>query len=292
MDDNPAKLRREAEAFMASWLTKSSDVDLASSAAESLCTWDIPGPSDPLHWESVSSLSLDLKLKVPATSPFFSFNSSSYEADASNGSDGHVDERHLASHANSTDTLAATFPQLSMDNPGARDGIGVGAMRSTKCSRRFSDPEQSSRQCTRRTEVNDSKGCRRASDPAAAKEPKTCKRRVQPNHVRGSESRQFVSTDPSKTYLPHLRLGDTARLMDMIPISPLSDIEAKLFIQDFCFVLRSNGQYTYAIVADRDRESFRVVLGEEGSTKVLRREYWDSSIRLVNHQTARRGWRK
>lgn len=282
MSPHPVKLKREAEAFMASWLTKSSEVD-PSSAAESMCTWDIWGPSDPLHWESVSSLSLDLK-------PRESLNSSSYEADVSNRSDGRADERHLTSHANSTDTLAATFLRLSMDDPGARDGARVGAMCPPKCSRRFSDPGLSSRRCARRTEASDPRGGRRASDTFAARAPMTvtCKCGARPNDERGAECRQLVWVP--KTFLPHLRLGDTARLMDMIPISPLSDIESSLFIQDFCFVLRSNGQYTYAIVADRDGESFRVVLDEAGSTKVLRREYWDSSIRLVNRQTARRGW--
>ena len=279
---HPVKLKREAEAFMASWLTKSSELDPAASAAESLCTWDIMGPSDPLNWESVSSLSLDVKLKE-------SLNMSSYEADVSNRSNGRADERHLASHANSTDTLAANFLELSMKDSGAKDGAGVGAMRPPKWSRRFSDPGQQSRRCARRKEVSDPKGGRRASVPAEVEAQKTCKRRVRPNRARGAEGRQLVSADPSKTFLPHLRLGDTALLMDMIPISSLSDIETSLFIQDFCFVLRSNGLYTYAIVADRDSESFQVVLDDAGSTKVLRREYWDSSIRLVNRQAARRG---
>jgi len=56
---------------------------------------------------------------------------------------------------------------------------------------------------------------------------------------------------------------------------------------DFAFVLRSNGSWTYAIVAERTFHKdlglvLRFVLDKKGTTKTIRRKYWEKGVRLVN----------
>ena len=59
---------------------------------------------------------------------------------------------------------------------------------------------------------------------------------------------------------------------------------------DFAFILRSNGEWTYSIVADRpvseDGPVIRFVMDGKGSTKTIRKKYWAKGIRCVNTQLA------
>lgn len=58
---------------------------------------------------------------------------------------------------------------------------------------------------------------------------------------------------------------------------------SSLQIHDFAFNLRSNGKFTYAIVADKQDQdnNIRFVVDTQGNPKVLARKNWMSSIRLV-----------
>ena len=54
-------------------------------------------------------------------------------------------------------------------------------------------------------------------------------------------------------------------------------------MHDFAFIRRSNGSWTYAIVADFPTpSSIRFVTDTKGSTKTLKKEHWVKSVRLVN----------
>lgn len=56
---------------------------------------------------------------------------------------------------------------------------------------------------------------------------------------------------------------------------------------DFAFVLRSNGTWTYSVVAERSYHKdlglvLRFVLDKKGTTKTLKRKYWERGVRTVN----------
>lgn len=127
------------------------------------------------------------------------------------------------------------------------------------------------------------------------------------DHTRNDSRERITSpgsdkhcTKAHKTY----RLGEAARsTSDLLMYSPgetsgnQSDyfrIISSLNTFDFAFIKRSNGQFTYAILADRfidkdrkhggrrDEECMRFVLSSKGTTKVIRRKFWLEMIRLVN----------
>ena len=96
------------------------------------------------------------------------------------------------------------------------------------------------------------------------------------------------------TSLPGYHLGHIIKHRShmIIPSTPekaVSDADS-LNPLDFCFIKRSNGQWTYSIVADRptiegmewEGGCIRFVLDAKGSTKTIRRKYWERGIRLVN----------
>jgi len=99
----------------------------------------------------------------------------------------------------------------------------------------------------------------------------------------------------STTSLPGYQLGHRAQKRShMIILSKKADpkiaIANALSLQslDFAFVLRSNGDWTYSIVADKpitedDGMAIRFVLDEKGSTKTIRKKYWGRGIRLINN---------
>ncbi|KAL3787533.1 hypothetical protein HJC23_013742 [Cyclotella cryptica] len=86
-----------------------------------------------------------------------------------------------------------------------------------------------------------------------------------------------------------LTLGDIATPQDMhIEPNPQKAHEnaASLRLHSFAFILRSNGDWTYAILTNRPVESgpeasIRFVLDTEGRTKILKSKYWSKCIRLV-----------
>ena len=94
---------------------------------------------------------------------------------------------------------------------------------------------------------------------------------------------------PSAEISQELELGDVASPRDiLIPSSAHQAHEeaASLAIHSFAFILRSTGEWTYAILSDRPIEtgpnaSMRFVVNTEGNTKTLKAKHWASYIRLV-----------
>ena len=86
-----------------------------------------------------------------------------------------------------------------------------------------------------------------------------------------------------------LKLGDFGTTQDMHIETDREEAYAKaasLPIHSFAFVRRSNGEWIYAIVANRPVEngpeaSIRFVVDQEGNTKTLKCKYWSTCIRLV-----------
>jgi len=119
------------------------------------------------------------------------------------------------------------------------------------------------------------------------------------NQLRLNNSSSSLS---SMTSLPRYALGDTLRSPDHMD-TPLTVQKAiknadSLQTHDFAFVLRSTGQWCYAIVAKKiipeglptnakcKKEdiaaSILFVLDKQGATKKVKRKHWGKLIRLVN----------
>ena len=92
-------------------------------------------------------------------------------------------------------------------------------------------------------------------------------------------------------YRPDYKLGQTVRSTSHIKI-PTSSQNAMQQVStlmkfDFAFIKRSNGLYSYAILAyrtnnDNKGESLTFVMDDKGCTKMIRKKYWCEYIRLVN----------
>ena len=84
------------------------------------------------------------------------------------------------------------------------------------------------------------------------------------------------------TYLHHLCIGDVGSVQDMrLKSDPVR--VSLLQIHNFAFVRRSDGQWTYAILAYREGDAALIfVVDTDGGTKTVRRGRWHSHIRLVN----------
>lgn len=102
--------------------------------------------------------------------------------------------------------------------------------------------------------------------------------------TQSQQATSIASNSRASTYLPHLDLGDAGSPQDMIPDSFESSIDS-LQIHDFAFILRSDNQWTYAIIAERPKDTIRFVVDESGSAKFLSRKKWNDHIRLVNPQS-------
>jgi hypothetical protein len=122
------------------------------------------------------------------------------------------------------------------------------------------------------------------------------------------------------TFLPHLQIGENGTSKDMITVSNRAinfKMANSLQTHDFAFVLRSNGDWTYAIVAHRglidtssgdvivahngltetsifahkglietsSEDVLLVVVDPAGRTKTLTKMYWSTCIRMVNSDT-------
>lgn len=89
----------------------------------------------------------------------------------------------------------------------------------------------------------------------------------------------------SSTCLGHLDLGDVGASGEMLDCDPLLARELVFGLRrhDFAFVLRSDGRWTYAIIAERQEKKLRFVVDKNGSTKSVYRKDWLDSIRLVNN---------
>jgi len=119
--------------------------------------------------------------------------------------------------------------------------------------------------------------------------PGGTKMKRQEQTSRSSSSKNATNVgDHNSTFLPHLDLGDVGTTKDMntfesILSKPIALERMNcLRVHDFAFILRSHGQWTYAIIADKQDDAIRFVMNANGDTKVLSRKRWYSSIRLVN----------
>mmetsp|Transcript_29142 Transcript_29142/g.60743 ORF Transcript_29142/g.60743 Transcript_29142/m.60743 type:complete len:223 (-) Transcript_29142:123-791(-) len=104
----------------------------------------------------------------------------------------------------------------------------------------------------------------------------------------------------SSTCLHHLDLGDVGTSRDMLIVNTTNDdntnaanananrLVSSLQKHDFAFVLRTDGSWTYAILAERREESMRFVVSLKGATKTMTRSRWLDSVRLVNNLQNRR----
>lgn len=100
--------------------------------------------------------------------------------------------------------------------------------------------------------------------------------------------------DPSEVaprmFLPQYSLGDAASEGDMItPSDPEESLRlvVSLKLHDFAFVLRCNGTWTYAIVADfpvkrHEYARMQFVVDARGRTKTLDLQFWSTHVRLVS----------
>eukprot|EP00581_Thalassiosira_minuscula_P002027 CAMPEP_0183736610 /NCGR_PEP_ID=MMETSP0737-20130205/49726_1 /TAXON_ID=385413 /ORGANISM="Thalassiosira miniscula, Strain CCMP1093" /LENGTH=299 /DNA_ID=CAMNT_0025970659 /DNA_START=108 /DNA_END=1007 /DNA_ORIENTATION=+ len=95
-----------------------------------------------------------------------------------------------------------------------------------------------------------------------------------------SRNRENAEKVNNGTFLPHLDIGDVGAFQDMVQESSSSEID-DLRKHEFAFILRSNGQWTYAIVADRQDDSMLFVVDPTGSRKYISKGKWSASIRLV-----------
>jgi hypothetical protein len=89
------------------------------------------------------------------------------------------------------------------------------------------------------------------------------------------------------TYLRHLDLGDAATPQDMQEHIDCTKIES-LQMHNFAFILRSDGEWTYSIIAHRQDGCMLFVVDTEGSFKIVLRKHWPTRIRLVN--TEQKPW--
>lgn len=88
----------------------------------------------------------------------------------------------------------------------------------------------------------------------------------------------------NSTHLPELTLGDTGTSDNMvIETSKYLTLEKvkSLRTHDFAFVQRSDGRWTYAIVAERQIDFILFVVDAKGNTKKLKRECWASAVRTT-----------
>jgi hypothetical protein len=111
-------------------------------------------------------------------------------------------------------------------------------------------------------------------------------------HTKGEDS--FPSNETylmNSTALRHLTLGDKGSPSDMMfrddddGIEYAKDMES-LRLHDFVFLLRTDGSWTYAIIADRSPDSILFVVDTKGNTKSLSKKRWVNSIRFVNPDAA------
>lgn len=126
--------------------------------------------------------------------------------------------------------------------------------------------------------------------------------KISPGTLRQSDSSSFYNDEAkdslaptikpsmSSTSIPGYHLGHPAKHRSHMQIAPTSQIAINnansLKKMDFAFVLRSNGVWTYSIVAykpfSNDGPSIMFVLDSKGSTKTLRKKNWERGIRAVN----------
>ena len=115
-----------------------------------------------------------------------------------------------------------------------------------------------------------------------------CDRPATGTHHQGSSGIN-AAAGPAAVQLgfrPDYKLGDTLRSPDDMVAQPSREAQLiaveSLKPHDFAFVRRSDGSYSYGILAYSREETLVFVLCEDGSTKSIKRKYWHGAIRLVN----------
>lgn len=115
------------------------------------------------------------------------------------------------------------------------------------------------------------------------KKKKKKKPQVSPSYSLGQTSFNSSSTGSSiNTYLPHLDLGEVGSPQDMTAGNSDPEKIGSLQMHDFAFILRSDNQWTYAIIADKQEDTIRFVVDNDGSSKIISKKNWSAGIRLVN----------
>ena len=120
---------------------------------------------------------------------------------------------------------------------------------------------------------------------------------MRPGDYKSHRRASIESTKSSfarETYLPTLELGDAGNHEDMVTENDhqaaMELLDSSLEKNSFCFTRRSNGSYTYSIVADKDDSSITVVVDEIGSTKSCLRKDWPTNFRLVDKKARLKKW--
>ena len=116
---------------------------------------------------------------------------------------------------------------------------------------------------------------------------------VQQLPLRHQSCRTAPRVAPAPQHSRKFELGDVATTHDMHVeknAQKAHEIIASLPIHSFAFILRSNGEWTYAIIANRPVEtghhaSIRWVVDEDGSTKTIKSKHWSKFVRLVKETT-------
>ena len=100
-----------------------------------------------------------------------------------------------------------------------------------------------------------------------------------------AQTDQLSQEDQCKGFREHYDLGDAIRSPSHMINEPISEQATKavdvLRKHDFAFVKRSDGSYSYAILAYRSEESMTFVMNGSGSTKMISKRHWSKLIRLV-----------
>ena len=113
-----------------------------------------------------------------------------------------------------------------------------------------------------------------------------------PNLHQQTQQQQQQQPTRQLGYRPDYKLGQTVRSSSHIKIPTSSEVllqqVSTLMKYDFAFIKRSNGLYSYAILAyrtndnDKKGDSLTFVMDDKGCTKMIRKKYWCEYIRLVN----------
>jgi len=73
-------------------------------------------------------------------------------------------------------------------------------------------------------------------------------------------------------------LGETVRCQTHMSTGDTSSLEN----HDFAFVKRSDGSYSYAILAERSEEFMLFAMNASGATKKISKKHWSSLLCLVS----------
>ena len=131
--------------------------------------------------------------------------------------------------------------------------------------------EEAGHRCHRRGSLSDAATPRRTRSPRRATSP------------------ALLCSPPHRGFRDDYVVGEVARSRSHL-LFPSTDEDAdraaaSLRIHDFAFVKRSNGSFSYAILADRSTEEteewMAFVVCLEGSVKMVHKKYWSDHVRLV-----------